>query len=572
VDVDVDGYYGPSGATFTPLAAPVRVTDTRAGTALNGTSIASGGTETFNLATTASGIPATATAVADNFTVVPGAAPGYITVFPTGVTTNPTASDVNWPASSGPVANFTQADTAGTTAGSAQVYNLNSGSPIDLVIDAFGYFTGGTTASAATPVADVVTAPTTPATGAVLANGTQTEAINTTVYNGTVGGGLTVANDNVLYTVASGGATTCGTVSPTAATTNASGVASVTYKAPAYASTAIGTCLVTAKDSINSETSVITITQSAPPNNIVVTGNANIPAAATSTDALSVTVQPGTAGEPVNGDVLTFTLSTHPAGICGTITVNETTPATGAATVTDTYTDTVATPGICYVDVTDGSGGNTEVGIDQTNPALATASIAQTTTSPDDVTTGASVADTVTVTNSGGPIVGDQVAYSLSGDCENATGPVLNVNPSEGPTVAGGVGTYGYTAPATPGTCVITATEADSGASTSLTIVQAAPAATTTIAGAATVAPGTGETITVSTTNAPTTDASSPITFAVAGVGGFTGCGTIPAATGAATSPYGGTSTYTAGGTSGFCTITATEGGVSSTPLTVQQT
>ena len=59
-----------------------------------------------------------------------------------GVTTPPTASDVNWPASSGPVANFTQADTAGTTAGSAQVYNLNSGSPVDLVIDAFGYFTG----------------------------------------------------------------------------------------------------------------------------------------------------------------------------------------------------------------------------------------------------------------------------------------------------------------------------------------------------------------------------------------------------------------------------------------------
>ena len=156
VDVDVDGYYGATGATFTPLAAPVRVTDTRAGTALNGTSIASGGTETFNLTTTASGIPATANSVAANFTVVPGAAPGYIQVFPTGEAT-PTGtavtSDVNWPASSGPVANFTQANTAGTTAGSVQVYNLNSGSPIDLVIDAFGYFTGGTTATTAAPVA-----------------------------------------------------------------------------------------------------------------------------------------------------------------------------------------------------------------------------------------------------------------------------------------------------------------------------------------------------------------------------------------------------------------------------------
>ena len=156
VDVDVDGYYGATGATFTPLAAPVRVTDTRAGTALNGTSIASGGTETFNLTTTASGIPAGSTSVAANFTVVPGAAPGYIQVFPTGEAT-PTGtavtSDVNWPASSGPIANFTQANTAGTTVGSVQVYNLNSGSPIDLVIDAFGYFTGGTTATTAAPVA-----------------------------------------------------------------------------------------------------------------------------------------------------------------------------------------------------------------------------------------------------------------------------------------------------------------------------------------------------------------------------------------------------------------------------------
>jgi hypothetical protein len=199
VDVDVDGYYGPSGATFTPLAAPVRVTDTRAGTALNGTSIASGGTETFNLATTASGIPATATAVAANFTVVPGAAPGYITVFPTGVTTNPTASDVNWPASSGPVANFTQADTAGTTAGSAQVFNLNSGSPIDLVIDAFGYFgSGATSTSFGTATSDLAsTAPTpTPVTG-FPANGTETETVTATVLNGS----SPVVGDTVSFTL-----------------------------------------------------------------------------------------------------------------------------------------------------------------------------------------------------------------------------------------------------------------------------------------------------------------------------------------------------------------------------------
>jgi hypothetical protein len=568
VDVDVDGYYGPSGATFTALAAPIRITDTRAGTALNGTSIASGGTETFNLTTTASGIPSTATAVAANFTVVPGAAPGYITVFPTGVTTAPTASDVNWPASSGPVANFTQADTAGTTAGSAQVYNLNSGSPIDLVIDAFGYFTGGTVASTATPVADNVDSASSAATGAVVANGTQTEAINSTVYDGTVAGAVTVANDSVLYTVAAGTASVCGTVSPAAATTNASGVATVSYKAPAYATGVIGNCTVTAKDALYSETSVITITQSAPANTIVVSGNANLAASTANSDTLTATLAPGTPGEPVNGVALTFTASTTPTGVCGTITTTKTTPATGAATVTDTYTAT-AVPGICYIDVTDPSGGSTEVPIDQTNPALATVSLAQTSpTSPDAVTTGASVTDTVTATNSGGPVAGDEVAYSLSGDCGS------NTNPSEAATATStGIGTYAYTAPTTPGTCTITATEADSGSSATLTIVQSAPAATTTISAAsATVAPGTGDLMTVSTTNAPASDASSPITFTVAGVSGFTGCGTIPGITGAATGTYGGTSTYTAGGSAGFCTITATEGGVTSTPVTIQQT
>jgi hypothetical protein len=55
-------------------------------------------------------------------------------------------------------------------------------------------------------------------------------------------------------------------------------------------------------------------------------------------------------------------------------------------------------------------------------------------------------------------------------------------------------------------------------------------------------------------------------------VTGSAGCGTIPATTAAATSPYGGTSTYTAGPASGFCNITATEDGVTSNTLQVDQT
>ena len=74
VDLDVDGYYsgaGGSGSVFVPLT-PVRVTDTEGALMGTETSIAANTTEKFNIATATSGIPATATAVATNFTVVAG--------------------------------------------------------------------------------------------------------------------------------------------------------------------------------------------------------------------------------------------------------------------------------------------------------------------------------------------------------------------------------------------------------------------------------------------------------------------------------------------------------------------
>ena len=139
VDVDVDGYYtgaGGTGSVFVPIT-PVRVADTRTASLVGtGTPIAASTSESFNIATTASGIPATATAVEANFTVVAGDAPGYLTVYPTSDTTNPVASDVNWVAN-GIIPNFTIADTNGT--GNVEVYNSH-GATINLVIDAFGYF------------------------------------------------------------------------------------------------------------------------------------------------------------------------------------------------------------------------------------------------------------------------------------------------------------------------------------------------------------------------------------------------------------------------------------------------
>ena len=142
VDVDVDGYYDSTGSQFVAIT-PQRLTDTRS--AVNGSSIAASTSETFALnATTSAGtIPTNAAAVAANFTVVPGADPGYLTVYPVSDTTNPVASDVNWTASESPgVPNFTVADTAST--GNVAVFNSH-GATINLLIDAFGYFTQNTT-------------------------------------------------------------------------------------------------------------------------------------------------------------------------------------------------------------------------------------------------------------------------------------------------------------------------------------------------------------------------------------------------------------------------------------------
>jgi hypothetical protein len=567
VDVDVDGYYGATGAVFTPLAAPVRVADTRAtSTVGTQTSIASGGTETFNLSTTASTIPATATAVAANFTVVPGAAPGYITVFPTGVTTNPTASDVNWPASSGPVANFTQADTAGTTGGSVQVYNLNSGSPIDLVVDAFGYFTGGTTAASVAPVAVPVTNPvTTVVTGTPLpANGITTEAINTTVYHGTAIAANEVTGDTVQFTVADGTSASCGTVSPTSVVTNGSGLATATYKAPAYSASPLttGTCIITATDSIYQETGSTSIGQTVPPSTLAVSGGANLPANASSQDTLSVTVTPYP-GVSAASDLVTFALGTH----CGTLaTPTATTPATGAAVATDVYT-APATSGICQIAVSDALGGTANLNIDATTsptPSAGTLTVTAPTTNPDSVAVGsAAVSVTVVAKDSTStPIVGDEVLFTPTGDC-TGTG-------SYQPTAAGGAVTFTYTPEATTvGTCTIAAQESNTGASASVVINQTALPTTIALTGGATLAPGISETLTVTPSNPPTTDAGAAITFTVTG---SAGCGTVPATTGAGSTPYGGTSTYTAGASSGFCNVTATEGGVTSNTLQIDQT
>ena len=235
VDVDVDGYYASTGSPFVAIT-PIRVADTRTATKVGSeTAIAAATTEAFTLATP--DIPATAAGVAMNLTVVPGAAPGYLTSYPTSATTPPVASDVNWTASESPaVPNFTIANTAGTgIAQNVDVANsyFTTGATVDVLADAFGYF-GASTAPVPVGTTYTLTVTALPTTISI-APGTAGLADTSKITAVVTGPGQTpITGDPLLLT------SNCGTFSAWAGgttftapdnTTTAAGVGTATYTA-----------------------------------------------------------------------------------------------------------------------------------------------------------------------------------------------------------------------------------------------------------------------------------------------------------------------------------------------------
>jgi hypothetical protein len=226
VDIDVDGYYtgvGGTGSVFVPLTTPVRVADTRTASLVGTeTPIAANTSESFLLATAASGIPTTATSVVSNFTVVSGDASGYLSIYPTSTTVHPVSSSVNWTANE-IVPDMTIADTNGT--GSVEVYN--SYGTINLVVDVFGYFE--TLTSGPIMVSAVVTPTTTSITynEAVVCPATGADAAFVYDWTGGAPGGTvtgcttSATNADVLVLAASGGFTLPGSTG-----------GSITYTAP----------------------------------------------------------------------------------------------------------------------------------------------------------------------------------------------------------------------------------------------------------------------------------------------------------------------------------------------------
>jgi hypothetical protein len=235
VDVDLYGYFtgssGELGSAFTPLS-PVRFTDTRVG--VNGSRLGANSSETFTF--TSEGIPANATALASNVTVVAGSSPGYLTIYPVNESTPPAVGDVNVAANS-IAQDFSVAPLNG---GSVKMFN-SSALPVNIVIDAFGYF------SPPPPAVHVVANPT-----SLPANGTSKSALTVTV---TTGSGVAF-DDPVSLTTTPSVSGSCGIATATGST-NAYGEVTSTYTA----STTAGTCTITATEANGGVSGTAVITQ-----------------------------------------------------------------------------------------------------------------------------------------------------------------------------------------------------------------------------------------------------------------------------------------------------------------------
>jgi hypothetical protein len=139
VVVDITGYFtaAAGGATYQPLASPVRVLDSRqGGTGLGGAFSARVG-RALQVAGVG-GIPAAATAVSANLTVVNQTAAGYLAVTPAVPAGLPASSTLNFPRGDIRANGLTAA--LGPGGSLAITYVAVAGARADVVLDVTGYY------------------------------------------------------------------------------------------------------------------------------------------------------------------------------------------------------------------------------------------------------------------------------------------------------------------------------------------------------------------------------------------------------------------------------------------------
>jgi hypothetical protein len=135
---DVTGYFTPdvTGSTYHPLAAPVRIVDSRIALGLP-TKLTSGSPQSFQV-TGVGGVPAGATAITGNVTVTGQTAAGYVALT-TSSQANPSTSTINFPVGDNRANGVTSS--LGSGGKLWAVYKATTGATTQLVFDVTGYFT-----------------------------------------------------------------------------------------------------------------------------------------------------------------------------------------------------------------------------------------------------------------------------------------------------------------------------------------------------------------------------------------------------------------------------------------------
>lgn len=542
VIVDISGYFTPaggSGALFTALSSPQRLVDTRPSTLAGGT------VGTFNLP------QSTASAGVLNVVDIYEASTGgnFLTVYPGGQNP-PTAATVNY--STGDTNTVVPNATYATTGPSEAVSIYNgppSAGPAAVVVDEFGYFTGASNGVTVTVSANPSTVP---------ADGATQSTITVTVTQG----GNPVSGDPIQLNGSGSPAGACGTVNATTGTTDLSGTATFTYTA----STTAGTCTITATEADSDQSGSTSITQSSSPTNTVtVTASpSSVTANGSATSSVTVTVK-DSSGNPVSGDDVTLTTSAYPTGACGSLNHTSGT-TTSSGQVAATYTAS-STSGFCTITASEsqtGASGSTTITQTSSSPSIMPNSVTVT-ASPSSVSASGSATSTITATVKnflGQAVSGDPVMFTMSASPAGSCGMLSSTT---GTTNSSGVVSVTYTSSTVPGTCTITATEANTAASGKGTVTQTSSDAVTVTASPQSV-PADGAatstvTVTVTTpTGSPMSGDSVTLTDSPSPSGS---CGMLSPTSGTTNASGQITATYTASTTTGFCTITATESATS---------
>lgn len=136
---DISGYF-PAGSSYTPIASPTRLLDTRNGTATP--TVGAGAVQQLEV-TNRAGVPGDAKAVVANVTATRPGAAGFLTVWPCGQT-QPNASNLNF------AAGQTVPNLVLTAVGVSGKICLASSAATDLIVDIAGYFPANSSFTAIT--------------------------------------------------------------------------------------------------------------------------------------------------------------------------------------------------------------------------------------------------------------------------------------------------------------------------------------------------------------------------------------------------------------------------------------